>query len=530
MIYFQSVTRMLVQKKMLFFALVLSLITFFLFREAASAMFDAWQQEEYSYGYLVPLITLLLLLNKMHDEKITPRSSWLGFGIVATCVITQFLFQAASVRGLQPQIFLLSLVGLFTLFYGLNASRVVAGPLLFVMFAAPLPKFFYYSMSFKMQMMSTALGTDLLALLGISAYRDGNVIDLGSYQLQVVEACNGLRFLFPLMCLGYLMAYMFKASFVKRAIIFSSTIPISIFMNSLRITLVGVTVESWGPKMAEGLIHDFEGWLVFMGCTLILLAEIQIMQLIDRNAKIDFERIRLPSLKNLPLPRAGTPSRAAAIFLSIALVVSIGTPIFFPHYVKPVPLQKPLTEFPLQLGPWAGRLGVFDEKVLAVLGTEDYLIADYTKAGAPSVNFYVLYYPKQDSTSNQAVHSPSVCLPGGGWKIESSTTKTFTLPHNNEGGNKGSLSLPVNRLVISKGQTKQLVFYWFIQDGKNIADPYASRLAVIKNALFKGRTNGAMIRVITDISGGESESVAEERLAGFVVSNYELLIRELFGL
>lgn len=520
MVTFQAVTKTQDEKKILFFWLLLAMATLIIFREAASAMFDAWQQEEYSYGYLVPLIALLLLFNKMNDEKITPRSSWFGFGLVATCIIAQFLSQVAGVKGIQPQVFLLCLIGLFILFYGLAASLAVAGPLLLVMFAAPLPKFFYYTMSFNMQMISTTLGTRLLRLLGVCVLQNGNIIDLGNYQLQVVEACSGLRYLFPLVTLGFLLAYMFKASFLKRAILFASTLPIAIVMNSLRIALIGVTVDRWGGKMAEGLLHDFEGWLVFMGCALVLMAEIQIMKRIGRKNRIDFESIRLPDLKSLPRPKAGAPSRAAAVFLALALAVSICMPLLFPHYVQPVPLQKPLSGFPLQIGGWTGRMGKFDEKDLAVLGTKDYLFADYAKKGGPSVNLYVLYYPEQDSTSNQAIHSPSICIPGGGWTIISNTVETIAL--------KNGEKLDVNKMVISKEMTRELVYYWFAQDRFSAADANISKLHLIQNAFIHGRTNGAMIRLTTVMKGKESEQAAARALSDFVSDILPTLNSRLF--
>lgn len=513
------------QKKTLFFAFILVTVTVIIFREAASAMFDAWQQEEYSHGYLVPLIALLLLFNKMNDEQITPQSSWLGLSLVATCVITQFIFQLAGVKGLQPQIFLLSLIGLFILFYGLKASRAVTGPLLIVLFAAPLPKLFYYTMSFKMQMMSTTIGTMILRLFGISVFQDGNIIDLGSYQLQVVEACNGLRYLFPLMCLGFMLAYMYKASPLKRAILFVSTVPITIVMNSLRIAMIGLTVDLWGTQMAEGFLHDFEGWIVFMGCAVILLLEIGIMNRIGTKGKIDFESIRLPSLKSLPLPKSGMPSKAAAVFFGFALLVNVVPQILFPSYIQPVTLRQPFSTFPMQLGDWTGSKGTLDDKVLAVLGTNEYLIADYAKVDEPNINLYVLYYPKQDSTSNQAVHSPSVCIPAGGWTVESSITKTITLQHDIA---RKSSQLAVNRLMTTKGETRQLVYYWFIQDGQSIANANSSRLAAIKNAIFKGHTNGAMIRLIAPIHKGRSEKETEDSLIRFMGDNLTKIYMFMF--
>ena len=94
------------------------------------------------------------------------------------------------------------------------------------------------------------------------------------YKLQVVEACSGLRYLYPLMSLGFLAAYLFQAPLWQRALVFLSTIPITIAMNSFRIGMVGVLVDHFGPQQADGFLHMFEGWIIFIACAGLLAAEI----------------------------------------------------------------------------------------------------------------------------------------------------------------------------------------------------------------------------------------------------------------
>ena len=110
-----------------------------------------------------------------------------------------------------------------------------------------------------------------MRLFGVSVYLEGNVIDLGVYKLQVAEACDGLRYLFPLMTIGFLIAYFFKATFWKRALLFLSSIPITILMNSFRVGTIGVMVEHWGVRMAEGFLHEFQGWMVFMASGALMM-------------------------------------------------------------------------------------------------------------------------------------------------------------------------------------------------------------------------------------------------------------------
>ena len=106
---------------------------------------------------------------------------------------------------------------------------------------------------------------------GISVYLEGNVIDLGSYQLEVAEACSGLRYLFPLMTLSFIIAYTFGGAMWKRVIVFLSSIPLTVLMNSIRIGVIGITVDRWGTRMAEGVLHEFEGWVGFMISALLVV-------------------------------------------------------------------------------------------------------------------------------------------------------------------------------------------------------------------------------------------------------------------
>ena len=150
-------------------------------------------------------------------------------------------------------------------------------PIIFLLFAIPLPYFIDAVLSYRLQLISSELGTAFIRLFQIPVFREGNVIDLGVYKLQVVEACSGLRYLYPLMSLGFLAAYFFQAPIWQRALIFLSTIPITIVMNSLRIGIVGILVDHFGPQDADGFLHMFEGWIIFIACAGVLVAEMSLL-------------------------------------------------------------------------------------------------------------------------------------------------------------------------------------------------------------------------------------------------------------
>jgi exosortase len=117
--------------------------------------------------------------------------------------------------------FLLSLVGLVFCLGGMPLARVTILPIALLIFAIPLPYFVDSQLSWRLQLLSSQIGVGVLRGLGVSVFLEGNVIDLGVYKLQVVEACSGLRYLYPLLSIGFLMAYMYQAPLVAA----SSAVP-----------------------------------------------------------------------------------------------------------------------------------------------------------------------------------------------------------------------------------------------------------------------------------------------------------------
>src|SRR5208337_1540206 len=238
-----------------------------------------------------------------------------------------------------------------------RAFRLIAVPLLILAFMIPLPQFFLYNLSTDLQLLSSELGVWFMRLFNVSVFVEGNVIDLGGYKLQVAEACDGLRYLFPLMTLGFLMAYFYKGALWKRIFLFLSSIPITIIMNSGRIGTIGVMVEHWGIGMAEGFLHEFQGWMVFMLSAALLLAQVVLLNRVGREngtwrqlLGVEFPAPPPPgaALRKRPLPK----SFVAAAAVLIAFVVAAGA---LPRPAEIIPARASFVEFPMHLGAWVGR-------------------------------------------------------------------------------------------------------------------------------------------------------------------------------
>lgn len=225
---------------------------FFIYREGLLLMVKWWENEEYSHGYMIPLVALFLLWQKVNIlPKQTQTGSWLGFSLVAIGLFLFFVGELSALYTLIQYGFLVSFTGIALAFFGVKSMRLIWAAFIYLIFMIPLPNFLYFNLSSQLQLWSSILGVAVIRLFGISVHLEGNVIDLGAMQLQVAEACSGLRYLFPLMSFGFLIGYLYRGPIWQKAAIFLTTIPITIFMNSFRIGVIGVTVDKWGQHMAE---------------------------------------------------------------------------------------------------------------------------------------------------------------------------------------------------------------------------------------------------------------------------------------
>ena len=124
------------------------------------------------------------------------------------------------------------------------------------------------------------------------------------------------------------------------------------------------------------------------------------------------------------------------------------------------------------------------------------------------MNLFAAYYDNQ--TEGSGIHSPEVCLPVGGWEVFSIDPTPVSLPGTVYG------DFTVNRAVIQKGLSKQLVYYWFEQRGKRMTNDYLAKASVVWDSLTMGRTDGALVRFVTAIGRNETEAEAEARMQRFM--------------
>jgi EpsI family protein len=159
---------------------------------------------------------------------------------------------------------------------------------------------------------------------------------------------------------------------------------------------------------------------------------------------------------------------------------------------------------------WRGTPDRLDREYLQLLQLDDYMLADYSQGTRPPVNLYIAYYNAQ--TNGNSAHSPRACIPGDGWEIADFSQRELPLVRF-----KG-LALRVNRAVITKGENRQLVYYWFQQRGRVATDEYVVKLQIFLDAVMRHRSDGAMVRLVARLRPGELESAGDAQLESFAAT------------
>ncbi|MFT3987328.1 VPLPA-CTERM-specific exosortase XrtD [Aestuariivirga sp.] len=486
------------------------------------ALYEAWSRPEYSHGWLILPISAFLFLRIHHSlpPAQQPSSAWPGLIVLALGTAVLMLGNLALIPYLSLYGFVLAVGGLILTAAGWRRGLRYWPAWAFLLFLLPLPNALYWPLSLKLQFLSSQIGVMGIRAMSIPVFLDGNIIDLGTYQLQVAEACSGLRYLFPLMSFGFLFAALYQGPWWHRLLIFFSTIPITIAMNSFRISIIGFLVDRYGIGQAEGFLHFFEGWVIFIVCIALLYLLAWVLQRFSAKPRPVLEMLDIDtrgfvsgarSLASAPVSRAMMPA-------AIVIALAAGLWHFAFQRAEVVVSREPLTTFPMQIGPWSGTETRLDPSIENVLNARDYVLADYVDGPdkSQSVNFLVAYYASQNA--GKSAHSPEVCIPGSGWEIVKWGPEDIPI----EGAPDGMLH--INRAIVQKGFNKQLVYYWFEQQGRKVAGEYESKAYLIYDSLMRGRSDGALIRYVTTV-GPDGLDAADARIRTFISGTLPVIPR-----
>lgn len=507
---------------------ILALIVLFvpvIYWDGLTSMVSKWGADEYSHGYLIPVIALYMawlqradLFRVLARQQSQPPSLVPGGLLLLFALLLFVMGELGTVYTLIQYGFLFAVWALFLLALGARGVWVLRGALFYLVFMIPLPNFFYNNLSAWLQLVSSELGVMGLRWMGVSVFLEGNMIDLGNYQLQVAEACSGLRYLFPLLSFSFLVACFYRRSWVWRTLLVVSALPITVVMNSFRIAIIGLSVDIWGIHMAEGVLHAFEGWVIFIACLALLAGEVWLIEKLHRSSGGMMGALNFDAEALSETDRQAAPAYLASVTRRLRLAVLLLVPavllaLSLDNREEQVPERSRFQVFPLFHSGWLGREQGFSAEIVDALKVSDYINADYQHPDLNlPVNLYVAYYESQ--RKGASVHSPRSCIPGDGWVI------TDIEPVNLDDAlgisrPEGAPERIIRRVIIQKGENRNLVYYWFNQRGRVFSNEYLAKWYIFQDSLLRDRTDGSLVRLVTPMLEKEPADAADERLLRF---------------
>jgi exosortase len=237
-----------------------------LYRDVLVKLVHDWLHDDnYSHGVLIVPIALYFAWERRERLLAAPaKPSVLGLIVI----IGSILLLMAGTLGAELFLARVSILGIVVgsvlFILGWEHLRILFLPIAFLVLMIPIPAIIFNQIAFPLQLLASRFGEATLRALNIPVLREGNVITLASTQLEVAEACSGIRSLISLLTLGIVYGYFVSSSVAVRTVLALATIPVAILANGLRVAGTGIAAHYYGPSAAEGFFHTFSGWLVFV--------------------------------------------------------------------------------------------------------------------------------------------------------------------------------------------------------------------------------------------------------------------------
>lgn len=256
-----------------------------LYMEPVVSMVGEWYTDEnYSHGFLIPLISGYLLWQRK-DELAKARVSPANTGVlIAALGLAMFLVGNIAGENFTMRSSLLVVVaGAIIFAYGYGFFGAMLFPYMYLFFMLPLPFILYDAVAFPLKLMVTKYSVIALKLIGIPVLQEGNIIELTNITLEVADACSGIRSIVSLLALSTAFAFFTQSRFHKRFILVALAIPIAIIANSIRVIGTGILASRYGSVAAEGFFHEFAGLVIFGIAIVMLVVAAVILRKAGRN-------------------------------------------------------------------------------------------------------------------------------------------------------------------------------------------------------------------------------------------------------
>jgi exosortase len=239
----------------------------------ASLMQSAAGSDYYSHIVLIPFVTVYFLYQYRKDILERRGAAMLPGGLVIGGALAAYVAARLLQVQLGPNDFaslttfssVAFFVGGFILLYGIAAFRAAQFPLLFLLFAIPIPQILLDWFIYILQVGSTEVTEWLFQLTGTDYIRNGFIYRLPNITIQVAKECSGIRSSIALIITGVLAGHLFLRTGWRKLILVAAMIPFTIFKNGVRIltlSLLAIYVDT--KFITDSWLHHTGGFVFYL--------------------------------------------------------------------------------------------------------------------------------------------------------------------------------------------------------------------------------------------------------------------------
>jgi EpsI family protein len=466
-----------------------------------TALWDLWMtREDYSHGFLVPLISLYLIRLRWEAIRTLPiRPAFVsGLGLLLPSLAGLLVGDAGGVITVSSVSFIGLLAGLTLLLFGYRFLQLLAFPLAYLIFMTPFLDVVVDPLHHPLQLMGATVVSTLFRNAGVPTYLDGTFIHFPNGVLEVAVQCSGAGFLISALAIGVPLAALVLHSWWSRSALILIALLVSIVANWMRITLIGMIgyVSGWGPQV-HGPLHILQGMLVYWVGLGVLFTAAWIL--------VKVERQRINPVRRSAVGGALSESAESVRRKSgpawpqwrrpwwVALAMLAGTTLYLYGYDRgPVEAKQSFDSLPSTIGQWVARETEQATPVVKIQGADHELMRVYRRADGTTVRLYVAYLSSQVQ-GRELVSYLTAPL----HQDAAAATISF-----------GQETLPVNIGFSVAYRIKTPILFWYAVNGKTISDRYEAKAASIAQALMRRGSPGALVLIAGDPNDHHVRAVA----------------------
>jgi exosortase len=234
---------------------------------------DWFGHSDNSHALLVPFISLFFVWQRKDQLQSCRIDSSAWGGVLLAISLLAYVASYAGGLAFPARIAMVfSLIGLVWFCFGNAFIRILAFPLGFLLFMVPVPYSLINLVSMPLQLMATKVSAAFIQNCSIPVCREGNMLYFVQTQLEVAEACSGIRSIMALTMLSLVFCYLSRDGWWRKALLIAAAIPIALLGNIVRVTGTGILAHFYGDQVARGFLHEFSGLVVFAFGLVLLFA------------------------------------------------------------------------------------------------------------------------------------------------------------------------------------------------------------------------------------------------------------------